>query len=104
MIVEARHMIAKRLLGSKTCAWASRAAALLWLFTVPSLLHAQDGAVAGTVVAQGNQRPLAGVEVVVAGTPGKGTLTDAGLPDSKASGFSKLLRNLPRITSPRTSC
>ena len=77
MIVEARHMIATRLLSSKICAWAARAAALLWLFTVPSLLRAQEGTVAGTVVAQGNQRPLAGVEVGVAGTPGKGTVTDA---------------------------
>ena len=77
MIVEARHMIATRLLSSKICAWAAPAAALLWLVTVPSLLRAQDGTVAGTVVAQGNQRALAGVEVGVAGTPGKGAVTDA---------------------------
>ena len=77
MIVEARHMIATRLLSSKICAWAAPATALLWLVTVPSLLRAQDGTVAGTVVAQGNQRALAGVEVGVAGTPGKGAVTDA---------------------------
>src|SRR5215212_11947354 len=70
-------MIATRSLSSKIRAWAGPAGALLLLFTGPSMLRAQDGAVAGTVVAQGNQRPLAGVEVVVASTPGKGTVTDA---------------------------
>ena len=77
MIAEAWHMIATRLLGSKIGAWAAPAAALLLLFTVPSLLSAQEGTVAGTVVGQGNQRPLAGVEVGVVGTPGKGAVTDA---------------------------
>jgi TonB-linked SusC/RagA family outer membrane protein len=71
------HMTATRLLGSKICVWAATGAALLLFFTAPALLRAQDGTVAGTVVAQGNQRPLAGVEVVVAGTQGKGTITDA---------------------------
>lgn len=69
-------MIARRLLRSKTRAWPAQAAALLLLLTLPSLLRAQDGTVAGTVVAQGNQRPLAGVEVAVVGTPGKGAVTD----------------------------
>jgi TonB-linked SusC/RagA family outer membrane protein len=71
------HMIATRLLSSKTCAWAAPAAALLVLLTAPSLLRAQDGTVAGTVVAQGNQRPLAGVEVAVVSTPRKDVVTDA---------------------------
>ena len=70
-------MIATRLFSSKTCAWAAPAAALLVLSTTPSLARAQEGTVAGTVVAQGNQRPLAGVEVGVVGTPPKGTVTDA---------------------------
>ena len=55
--------------------WAMPAAALL--LASPGLLRAQDGVVAGTVVAQGSQRPLGGVEVGVVGTPGRGTFTDA---------------------------
>jgi TonB-linked SusC/RagA family outer membrane protein len=47
------------------------------LLAAPSLLRAQEGAVAGTVVSQGNQRPLAGVEVGVAGPTPRGTITDA---------------------------
>jgi TonB-linked SusC/RagA family outer membrane protein len=70
-------MIAKRLLGSKIYAWTASAAALVLLLTVPSHLRAQTGTVAGTVVAQGNQRPLAGVEVGVEGTPPRGVITDA---------------------------
>ena len=37
-------------------------------------------------------------------TPGNLNLTEAGFPGANGSGFSKLLRNRPRITSPRTSC
>ena len=37
-------------------------------------------------------------------TSGMAYSTLAALPGSNGSGFSKLLRNLPRITSPRTSC
>jgi TonB-linked SusC/RagA family outer membrane protein len=76
-IAEATYMIATRLLRSTLFAWAARAATLLFVVTTPSLLRAQDGTVAGTVVAQGNQRPLAGVEVGVVGTPPRGTVTDA---------------------------
>jgi TonB-linked SusC/RagA family outer membrane protein len=75
--MEVMHMIARWLLSPKTRSWPAHAAALLLLLTPPSLLSAQDGTVAGTVVAQGNQRPLAGVEVAVVGTPGKGAITDA---------------------------
>ena len=70
-------MIARRLVSSKICASAAPATVLLLLLTVPGLLRAQDGAVAGTVVAQGNQRPLAGVEVGVVGTPARSAVTDA---------------------------
>jgi len=70
-------MITTRLFGSKRPAWLAPVATLLLLLTVPSPVRAQDGTVAGTVVAQGNQRPLAGVEVGVVGTPGKGAVTDA---------------------------
>src|SRR5215207_4200984 len=77
MIAEARHMITTRLPGSKRLIWVPPVATLLLLLTVPSLVRAQDGTVTGTVVAQGNQRPLAGVEVGVVGTPGKGAVTDA---------------------------
>ena len=37
-------------------------------------------------------------------TSGRVNRTAAGWPGANGSGFSKLLRNLPRITSPRTSC
>jgi TonB-linked SusC/RagA family outer membrane protein len=71
------HMTMKRLLRSTIGTWAAPAAALLSLLAVPALLRAQEGTIAGTVVAQGNQRPLAGVEVGVAGTNPKGAVTDA---------------------------
>src|SRR3954467_4562011 len=44
--------------------------------SVARLGHAQANSVAGTVVAGGTQRPLAGVQVAVVGVPGKGTTTD----------------------------
>src|ERR1043166_1165893 len=69
---EAMQMTAKWLVDVKN--WTAAAAALL--IAVPGLLPAQDGAVAGTVVAQGSQRPLAGVAVGVAEIPGKGAITD----------------------------
>jgi TonB-linked SusC/RagA family outer membrane protein len=37
---------------------------------------AQDGTVAGTVVAEGSQRPLANVQVAVQGQTGRGSITD----------------------------
>jgi TonB-linked SusC/RagA family outer membrane protein len=80
MLAEAFDMNTKRLLRSKIRTWAAPAAALLALVAMPPLLHAQEGgAIAGTIVAQGNQRPLAGVEVAAAaaGAPVKNTLTDA---------------------------
>lgn len=50
---------------------------LALVFTVrPGVLLAQAGTVSGTVVAQGSQRPLAGVEVGVAGAGARGTTTD----------------------------
>ncbi|HZI41965.1 MAG TPA: SusC/RagA family TonB-linked outer membrane protein [Gemmatimonadaceae bacterium] len=64
-------MTAKQLLDAQR--WAAPLMALL--IVAPGAARAQ-GAVAGTVVAQGSQRPLAGVEVGVAGLTGKGTLTD----------------------------
>jgi len=54
--------------------WAAPLAALL--MALPSVLLGQGGTVAGTIVAQGSQRPLAGVEVGVATAAGKGTITD----------------------------
>lgn len=38
---------------------------------------AQQGVVAGTVVAEASQRPIPGAEVAVTGQPGKGAVTDA---------------------------
>src|SRR5689334_174053 len=50
--------------------------ATVMLFACPGVLAAQSGTVAGTVVAIGSQRPLAGVEVGVAGVAGRGAITD----------------------------
>lgn len=52
----------------------SYAVVALVLSTVP--LHAQAGAVAGTVVTAGSLQPVAGAQVVVQGS-GRGTITDA---------------------------
>src|SRR5438552_3946590 len=46
------------------------------LIAVPRIVHAQAASVAGTVVAEGSQRPLAGVQIGVVGVAGKGTTTD----------------------------
>ncbi|HEY7236184.1 MAG TPA: SusC/RagA family TonB-linked outer membrane protein [Gemmatimonadaceae bacterium] len=54
--------------------WATTLALVV---ATPGALLGQGGTVGGTVVAQGSQRPLAGVEVGIAATPGKGALTDA---------------------------
>ena len=50
--------------------------AIAALGATPHFLHAQAGSVAGTVVASGSQRPLAGVQVGVVGQAGKGATTD----------------------------
>src|SRR5436305_1974411 len=50
--------------------------AIAALGETPHFLHAQAGSVAGTVVASGSQRPLAGVQVGVVGQAGKGATTD----------------------------
>lgn len=42
-----------------------------------SLAGAQEGVVAGMVVSEATQRPLAGAQVIVPGQPGKGAVTDA---------------------------
>jgi TonB-linked SusC/RagA family outer membrane protein len=43
----------------------------------PSIARAQSGAVAGTVVVAGSERPLAGVQIGVVNDPTKGATTDA---------------------------
>ena len=70
-------MKSRALLGSNILACGGPALALLLTLASPTTGQAQEGVVAGTVVAQGNQRPLAGVEVSVPGTPAKATTTDA---------------------------
>ena len=54
--------------------WAVPVAVTL-LLASPTLLRAQEGVVAGTVVAQGSQRPLPGVDVTVVGTT-RGAVSD----------------------------
>ena len=73
-------MSAIRMLYPKT--WMPTAALLLAVVAVvavpavPAVLGAQEGTVAGTVVARGSQRPLAGVAVGVVGVAGRGATTD----------------------------
>jgi TonB-linked SusC/RagA family outer membrane protein len=50
--------------------------ALVALIATPPLVHAQGGGIAGTVVAEGTQRPLGGVQIGVIGVAGKGATTD----------------------------
>ncbi len=52
-------------------------ASLALLLMPPVMAHAQSGAVSGTVVAEGTQRPLAGADVTVESVAGKGVVTDA---------------------------
>lgn len=52
------------------------ALAMVPLFAVAQILGAQAGTVAGTVVAEGTQRSLAGVQIGVVGVLGKGGTTD----------------------------
>jgi TonB-linked SusC/RagA family outer membrane protein len=47
------------------------------LLAMPQIARAQGGTVEGTVVAEGSQRPLAGVQIGVAGMPGRGAVSDA---------------------------
>jgi len=47
------------------------------LVAAPTFAQAQQGTIAGTVVIEGAQRPLAGAQVAVEGQAGVGTTTDA---------------------------
>ncbi len=53
------------------------AVSIALLLVIPQSARAQTGAVEGTIVAEGTQRPLAGVQVGVAGLAGRGAVTDA---------------------------
>jgi TonB-linked SusC/RagA family outer membrane protein len=54
------------------------AAVTVALLIAPNGARAQgNGAVAGTVVVSGSQRPLPGVQLAVSGQPGRGSVTDA---------------------------
>jgi TonB-linked SusC/RagA family outer membrane protein len=53
------------------------AVSLLLLLAVPVGARAQEGVVAGTVVAEGTQRPLPGAQLIVVGATGRGAITDA---------------------------
>jgi TonB-linked SusC/RagA family outer membrane protein len=59
--------------------WLTRLAplAITLLLTVPAAARAQGGTIAGSVVAEGSQRPLANVQVTVEGEAGRGAVTDA---------------------------
>jgi TonB-linked SusC/RagA family outer membrane protein len=54
------------------------AAIALLLAVAPRAAHAQDGVIAGTIVAEGSQRPLPNVQLAVEGQPGRGAISDAG--------------------------
>jgi len=68
---EAMHMTARKQQSRRRALFA----AALFL-GVPGVTLAQGGTVSGTVVTQGSQRPLAGVEIGVAGGSRQGTVTD----------------------------
>jgi TonB-linked SusC/RagA family outer membrane protein len=62
--------------------WKSRFAVIalgvaVLLATAPVLAHAQQGTLSGTVVAEGAQRPLPGVQITVEGQAERATTTDA---------------------------
>ena len=57
--------------------WKLGAAVLALLLIAPRSARAQNGTVDGVVLAEGSQRPLAGVQVVVVGVAGKGAVSDA---------------------------
>src|SRR5262245_57926056 len=58
--------------------WSSwRLLALAAVCVSPATARAQNGAVAGTVVVAGSERPLAGVQIGVVNDPTKGATTDA---------------------------
>ncbi|MEO5816881.1 MAG: SusC/RagA family TonB-linked outer membrane protein [Gemmatimonadaceae bacterium] len=59
---------------TRTTIAAALAAAML---VSPRLARGQSGTVAGTVIADGSRRPLAGVQVTVQGDRSRGVLTDA---------------------------
>jgi TonB-linked SusC/RagA family outer membrane protein len=53
------------------------AASLVLLFLAPHISPAQSGVIAGTVVSEGSQRPVANVQIGVAGVAGRGAISDA---------------------------
>jgi TonB-linked SusC/RagA family outer membrane protein len=56
--------------------WVSAVSVALLLVVLSHPARAQGGVVAGTVIASGSQRPLAGAEVGVKGVVGKGVVAD----------------------------
>ncbi len=50
---------------------------LVLLGAAPTVADAQSGAISGSVVAEGSQRPLAGAQITVEGQAGRGTVSDA---------------------------
>ena len=52
------------------------AVSVAFLIVIPTITRAQSGAVAGTVVSEGTQRPLAGAQVAVGEQAGRGAVTD----------------------------
>ncbi len=57
--------------------WKMVALTFALAVTAADVAHAQDGRIEGVVVAEGSQRPLVGVQILVNDQPGKGGLTDA---------------------------
>ncbi|HVT41313.1 MAG TPA: SusC/RagA family TonB-linked outer membrane protein [Gemmatimonadaceae bacterium] len=53
------------------------AVSLALLLVLPNAVRAQNGVVEGRVIVEGSQRPLAGVQIAVAGAAGKGAVSDA---------------------------
>jgi len=57
--------------------WKLGAVSLMLLAAVPAAARAQEPVIAGTIVAEGSLRPIAGAQVIVANVTGKGAVADA---------------------------
>ena len=56
---------------------AGALALLTTMVAAPLAAQAQDGVIAGTVVAEGSARPISGAQITVSGQEGKGAVSDA---------------------------
>lgn len=91
-----------------TRATCQAAAVLAALVFAPQRLHAQEGAILGTVVSSGSQRAIPGVQITVAGQTGRGAVADAsgrfritGVTGSQVTLYARMLGYRPDSQSVR---